>query len=83
MSRLEKLLQRIRNNPKTVKFEEMEKLLIKAGFTKRQPRNGSSHSIYKKDGQLITIPYKNPYMKQTYVVEAMELIGEYFEDKGE
>lgn len=83
MSKLEKLLQRITNNPKTVRFEELDKLLIRAGFIKRQSGKGSSHFIYRKDGKIISIPYKNPYIKQIYVVEAIELLTEYFEDEGE
>ncbi len=83
MSKLEKLLQRIINNPKTVKFEELDKLLIKAGFIKRQSGKGSSHFVYRKDGKIISIPYNNPYIKQTYVLEAIELMAGYFEDEGE
>ena len=32
MSKLEKLLQRIKNNPKTVRFEELDKILLNAGY---------------------------------------------------
>ena len=38
MSKLEKLLQRIKNNSKTVRFEEIEKILLRYGFT--IPRHG-------------------------------------------
>ena len=40
LSQLEKLLQRIMNNPKTVRFEELDKILIKDGFT----RNGGERA---------------------------------------
>ena len=36
MSKLEKLLQRIKNNPRTVRFEEIEKLLLRRGFNESQ-----------------------------------------------
>ena len=83
MSKLEKLLQRIINNPKTVRFDELDKLLIRAGFIKRQSGKGSSHYVYRKDGKIISIPHHNPYIKQIYVTEAIELLTEYFEDAGE
>jgi len=83
LSKLEKLLQRIINNPKTVRFEELDKLLIRAGFIKRQSGKGSSHFVYRKDGRIISIPLNNPYIKQTYVIEAIVLLTEYAEDEGE
>jgi predicted RNA binding protein YcfA (HicA-like mRNA interferase family) len=42
----EKILDRVRNNPKAVRFDELKKALIDAGFSERQPKGGSSHYIY-------------------------------------
>jgi hypothetical protein len=78
LSKLEKLLARIRNNPKTVRFEELDRLLIRAGFAKRQSRKGSSHYYYTKDDKVLSVPYKKPYILETYVLEAIDLIGDYF-----
>ena len=41
-----KILDRIRTIPKAVRFEELQKVLADAGFSKRQPKGGSSHYIY-------------------------------------
>ncbi len=46
MTKKEKLLERISNNPKDVQFGEVQKLLKDAGFNERQPKDGSSHYIY-------------------------------------
>jgi predicted RNA binding protein YcfA (HicA-like mRNA interferase family) len=46
MTKKAKLLERIRNNPKNVRFSEVQKLLKDAGFKERQPKGGSSHFIY-------------------------------------
>jgi predicted RNA binding protein YcfA (HicA-like mRNA interferase family) len=46
MTKKTKLLERIKNNPKDVKFSEVKKLLKDIGFNERQPRGGSSHYIY-------------------------------------
>lgn len=48
MSQLEKLLLRIKNNPKTVRFDELDKILKRLDFEVRQPKGGSSHYIYTK-----------------------------------
>ena len=68
MSKLEKLLQRIKNNPKTVRFEELDKILSNAGYEYAQPRRGSSHYTYRKQGKIpITIPYQRPFVHEVYV----------------
>ncbi len=46
MTKKTKLLERIKNNPKDVKFNEIQKLLKDIGFNERQPKGGSSHYIY-------------------------------------
>jgi len=78
MSQLEKLLLRIINNPKTVRFEELDKLLQRAEFERFQPKGGSSHYTYRKDDCHMTIPRKMPYIKEIYVKRAIEAIGDYF-----
>ncbi len=80
MSKLEKLLEGIKNNPKTVRFEELDKLLIRAGFKRRQSKKGSSHFYYTKDDKTISVPFRKPYILDTYVLEAIDLIGDYFTD---
>ena len=76
MSQFEKLLQRIRNNPKTVRFEELEKILIRYGYVGKVPKGGFSHWTYRKKGKPpLTIPKKEPYVKETYVklvIQALE-----------
>ncbi len=64
-----KILKKILKNPKNVRFEELDNLLIELGFIKRQPRGGSSHYTYtKKDlNKIITIPFKKPFLKVVYV----------------
>ena len=76
MSKLEKLLQRIINNPKTVRFEELNKILISQGFTCRQSGKGTSHYYYKKAGYNISIPYNKPYILEVYVKKVIEIFLE-------
>lgn len=74
MGQLEKLLERIINNPKTVRFEELDKILTRAGFTCRQAGSGSSHFNYRKGRSLVTVPKKKPFVKREYVEEAIEAL---------
>jgi hypothetical protein len=45
MSKKAKLLEKLRNNPKSIRFEEIDLILTSYGFTRRQPSGGSSHYI--------------------------------------
>lgn len=77
MSQFEKLLERIKNNPKSVRFEELQKILEKYGFVGSQPQGGSSHYTFRRtDGKKMTIPKHSPYVKAIYVKLVIDLIGE-------
>lgn len=74
MTKLEKLLQKVKNNPKQVRFQELDKILIRSGFTRRQPGSGSSHYIYIKGKKRLTVPYRQPHVKTIYVERALALL---------
>jgi|APLow6443716910_1056828.scaffolds.fasta_scaffold40861_2 predicted RNA binding protein YcfA (HicA-like mRNA interferase family) len=46
MTRKDKLLQKIKNNPRSASFGDVRQLLMDVGFAERQPKSGSSHHIY-------------------------------------
>ena len=76
MSKLEKLLERIKNNPRTVRFEELDKILANAGYERAQPRGGSSHYTYRKpDKKSLTIPRQIPYVNSCYVRDVLAELG--------
>ncbi|GAB6173123.1 hypothetical protein JCM15765_26010 [Paradesulfitobacterium aromaticivorans] len=84
MSKLKKLLEKIRNNPKHVRFEELDKILIRYGFAKRQASGGTSHYYYTKGEKVISVPFRQPHIKVFYVERAMELLeGEINDDEQE
>ena len=75
MSQWEKLLEKIRNNPKSVTFDKIQKVLLKCGFKCRQPSGGSSHyTFYNDKGKRLTIPKHSPYVKECYIKLAMEIL---------
>ena len=67
LSQFEKLLLRIRNNPKSVRFEEIRKVLTKYGYECTQPNGGSSHYRFRKNGLILTVPKHGAYVKEIYV----------------
>lgn len=76
MTKRQKRLERIRDNPKNVRFEDLDQLLFDYGFTRRQPRGGSSHYIYARDKLRLTIPMNRPYLKEVYVRNVLKLLDE-------
>ncbi|MFU0799132.1 MAG: Addiction module toxin, HicA family [Xylanivirga thermophila] len=83
MSHYKKLYDKIKNNPKNVDFKDIDKLLTKVGgFTRRNPKGGSSHYTYSHPDlpNIITIPKDKP-LKPIYVknaLEAFEMVKEEF-----
>jgi len=76
VTKRQKRLERIRNNPKTVRFEDLDGLLIDFGFKRRQPRSGSSHYIYVRDGLRLTIPMNRPYLREVYIKNVLKMLDE-------
>ena len=74
MSQFEKLLQRIHDLSKELRFDEVRKVLEACGYTMTAPRSGSSHYTFRKPGcNPITIPKHEP-IKKVYVLLVKEAI---------
>ncbi|OGD85645.1 hypothetical protein A2696_03145 [Candidatus Curtissbacteria bacterium RIFCSPHIGHO2_01_FULL_41_13] len=75
MTKREKRLRKIFQNPKTVSSKELDSVLRSSGFEARQPKSGSSHYIYTRKDIQISVPFRRPYVKEVYVKRVLELIG--------
>lgn len=75
MTKREKRVRKLFQNPKTVPFKELNRVLKDAGFSSRQPGSGSSHYIYTKGNIQISVPFRRPFVKEVYVKRVLELIG--------
>ena len=79
MSKKDKLIDVIKNNPKNVKFEDLKKILLHIGY-KAINRGGSHYVFTKKDRTSLTIPYKRP-VKIIYVKQVIQIIEEEHDEK--
>lgn len=73
MSHYKKLYAKMKNNPKDVRFQDIDKLLTqKGGFIRKNPGRGSSHYTYSHPNlvPIITIPKDRP-VKSIYIKEAL------------
>ena len=76
MTKLDKLINKILTVPKDMRFDEVKKVLEKYGYILEQPRGGSSHYTFRKEGcESITIPKRNP-VKRVYVEMVKEVVEE-------
>lgn len=67
MSKWDKLIMRICNLSKDLRFDELKKVLESYGYKINAPKSGSSHYTFRKNGCMpITIP-KNEPIKKVYV----------------
>jgi len=80
MSKKDKQLQAIRNNPKNVKFETVQSILLNHGFTETTPGGGSSHYTYKKGIYRVTVVKDKP-VNSIYIKQAIRIIDTLEEEK--
>ena len=73
MSKQDKLLDGIRNNPKNVRFETIQKVLLNHGFSETSPRGGSSHYTYHRGMYRVTVPKENP-VNAIYIKKAINIL---------
>lgn len=81
MTKREKRVRKLFQNPKTVSFNQLDKVLKDFGFEVRQPSSGSSHYVYTKEEIQISVPFRRPFVKEVYIKRVLELIGEDYEER--
>ena len=74
MSKWDKLIARICNLSKDLRFIELQKVLETYGYRMDAPRGGSSHYTFRKQGKNpITIPKHEP-IKKVYVLMVRKVV---------
>ncbi|MCL5990695.1 MAG: hypothetical protein M1419_01155 [Bacteroidetes bacterium] len=73
-----KLLNRIFNNPKNIRFNELNSILLDLGYERRQSGKGSSHYVYshpKVDMLVVLVTHgKNDVLPEYQVKKAIHSI---------
>ena len=83
MSKFDKLLQRIKQLDKDLRFDEVKKVLQSFGYTFKFPSGGSSHATFRKKGyDPITIPTHEP-IKKVYILLVKEAIERIEQDEAD
>ena len=74
MSRKDRLIKDLRNNPNNVKFADIKQILEDDGWTLASVK-GSHHKFKKPNHQPLIIPFNKP-IKPFYVNLVLDTIGE-------
>ena len=83
MSKWDKLIDRIIELSKDLRFDEIRKVLEAYGYTMNAPASGSSHDTFRKPGcNPITIPKHEP-IKKTYVEMVKDVVEREAENNDE
>ena len=74
MSKIDKIIFKMMNQPNGIRFSEVTKVLKAYGYIERS-NSGTSHRNFINDnGDVITIPHKSP-LKAVYVKEIIHRLG--------
>ena len=79
MSQRKKLLEKLRNNPKNVRFEELETLLTQHGF--QLVRITGSHHYVAGYDRVISVVFRTPHVHRDAVKEVVKLLDDLFEEQ--
>jgi len=78
VSKKQKLYQRILSDPKDLRFEELEKIILACEYV--LDHTTGSHAIYAKQGSpTLTIPRKTP-VKSYLIKQVLDAIGDCLEN---
>ena len=80
LSQWDKLVADILKQNPNLRFGDLCKALVKIGYTAEQPRGGSSHYTFRKDGCMpITLPKHTP-MKKAYINLVADAVRAYLQE---
>jgi len=74
MASIEKIIQKMKNQPNGISHQEADRVLNAKGYLFNRQKGSHCHYI-SESGDVITIPFQNP-LKKVYVTAILERIGE-------
>ena len=80
-NRCQKLLAKIKENPKHVTFDELRKLFEMFSFEVQAPKSGSHYKARLNEYRFILPKPHRKHLKETYVKEALMIFEEIRDDE--
>jgi predicted RNA binding protein YcfA (HicA-like mRNA interferase family) len=74
MASVDKIIQKMKNQPNGISLEEAARVLAANGYHFNRQKGSHCHYV-NKNGDVVTIANQNP-LKKAYVTDVLERIGE-------
>ena len=74
MTRAQKDLDKLRQHPHHVRYDELVTILTRLGFEKRQ--DSTSHVRFTYRSHILVIPKRKPFLKPVYVAQVLKLLDQ-------
>ena len=74
-NKVEKIIQKMKQQPNGIRFEKLKKVLVFYGYTMKSKTGTSHRNFINSKGDVITIKYENP-LKAVYVKDVLKRINE-------
>lgn len=78
MTKAIKALEKLRQNPNSVRYSELVTILTRLGFQKRQ--DSTSHVRFTYGSRILVIPKRKPFLKPIYVKQVLKLLDQILEE---
>jgi predicted RNA binding protein YcfA (HicA-like mRNA interferase family) len=78
MTKAQKDLDKLRKNPRHVRYEDLVTILTRLGFEKRQ--DSTSHVRFTYQSHILVIPKRKPFLKPIYIAQVLKLLDQILDD---
>jgi predicted RNA binding protein YcfA (HicA-like mRNA interferase family) len=78
MTKAHKDIDKLRQNPRHVCYDELVTILSRLGFEKRQ--DSTSHVRFTHGNHILVIPKRKPFLKSIYVNQVLKLLDEILDE---
>jgi len=72
MTKADKDIIRLRQNPNHVRYEELVTILTRLGFQRKQ--DSTSHVRFTHGNHILVIPKRKPFLKPVYVKQVLKIL---------
>lgn len=79
MTKADKDIICLRQNPNHVRYEELVTILTQLGFQRKQ--DSTSHVRFTHGNHILVIPKRKPFLKPVYVKQVLKILDMFLEEE--
>ena len=78
MTKAQKDLDRLRQNPCHVRYTELVTILARFGFERKQ--DSTSHVRFRYKHHILVVPKRKPFLKPVYVTQVLKMLDQILDE---